>query len=88
MSDRTSAATQIGQLGVRLRDRRRALGLTQEEVAELAETTQRFVSTLETGKSTVRLDKVVDVADVLGLMICLQDRDDGRMRAAGIPSEK
>lgn len=51
------------------------LGLTQEEVAELAETTQRFVSTLETGKKTVRLDKVIDVADVLGLVLRL-DRSD------------
>jgi y4mF family transcriptional regulator len=84
MSDRTSAATEIGQLGAQLRERRRTLGLTQEEVAVLAETTQRFVSTLETGKSTVRLDKVVDVANVLGLRLCLQDHDDRRIRSVGM----
>jgi y4mF family transcriptional regulator len=74
MSDRTSASDLISRLGIQLRYRRRALGLTQEEVAELAETTQRFVSTLETGKPTVRLDKVVDVANVLGLVLSLEAR--------------
>jgi transcriptional regulator with XRE-family HTH domain len=48
--------------------------MTQEEVAEVADTTQRFVSTLETGKSTVRLDKVMDVADVRGLVLQLAPR--------------
>lgn len=74
MLDRTSTTSQIAQLGEGLRERRRTLGLTQEEVAELAETTQRFVSTLETGKQTVRLDKVIDVANVLGLVLRLEPR--------------
>jgi len=43
MSDRTSIASQVAELGTAVRARRHALGLSQEEVAELAETTQRFV---------------------------------------------
>jgi len=74
MSDRTYHTARAADLGAQLRERRRALGMTQEEVAELADTTQRFVSTLETGKSTVRLDKVIDVADVLGLVLHLAPR--------------
>ena len=74
MSDQTYAS-RVAELGAHLRERRRALGLTQEEVAELAETTQRFVSTLETGKPTVRLDKLVAVADVLGLVLRLEPHD-------------
>jgi y4mF family transcriptional regulator len=70
MSDQTSPGA-AQRLGEALRNRRRALGLTQEEVAELAATTQRLISTLETGKPTARLDKLADVADALGLTLLL-----------------
>lgn len=49
--------------------------MTQQEVAELASTTQRFVSTLETGKPTVRLDKLVDVTEVLGVTLLVVPHD-------------
>ncbi len=50
-----------------MRSRRRLLGLTQHDVAALAGCADRFVHTLEQGKATVRLDKVLDVLEVLGL---------------------
>lgn len=75
MVDRTYSQAEAAELGAQLRRRRRELGLTQEEVAELADTTQRFVSTLERGKATVRLDKVIAVADVVGLVLCLLPHD-------------
>jgi y4mF family transcriptional regulator len=55
------------ELGAKVEERRRALQLRQEELAELADVSVRFVRTLEHGKSSVRLDKVLDVLDVLGL---------------------
>lgn len=50
-----------------VRRRREELGLRQAEVADLAGCSQRFLHTVEHGKSSLRLDKVLDVLEVLGL---------------------
>lgn len=50
-----------------VRDRRKALRLTQDDLADLAGCSPRFVRALEAGKTTVRLDKLIDVFDVVGL---------------------
>jgi len=47
--------------------RRKALRLTQEGLADLAGCSPRFVRSLEAGKRTVRLDKLLSVLEVLGL---------------------
>ncbi|MGH3443729.1 MAG: type II toxin-antitoxin system Y4mF family antitoxin, partial [Nitriliruptorales bacterium] len=54
-------------LGASVRRRRRALGLTQEDLADLAEVSVRFVHALEHGKPTVQLEQVLRVLGVLGL---------------------
>lgn len=54
-----------------LRARRRELGLRQVDVAELAGVSERFVRLLESGKGSVRLDKVAPVLEVLGLRLAL-----------------
>lgn len=56
-------------LAVDVRARRKDLGLTQEELAELAEVSARFVMELEQGKPTVRLDKLTAVLDAMGLTL-------------------
>jgi HTH-type transcriptional regulator / antitoxin HipB len=66
MSD-NSARSGPGALGRDIRARRRELRLTQQELADLAGTSARFVGLLEGGKPTVRLDKVGAVLDALGL---------------------
>lgn len=58
-------------LGIGVRERREALGLRQAELAELAGCSARFLHTLENGKPTLRLDKVLDVLEVLGLDLVL-----------------
>ena len=60
------------------RERRRELGLNQAEAAELAGVSERFLRSLETGKPTVRLDKVLQVATALGLTVEVRVRDGGR----------
>jgi HTH-type transcriptional regulator / antitoxin HipB len=50
-----------------VRARRQALGLTQEEVADLADCSERFVYMVERGKGTVQLSKLLRVLGVLGL---------------------
>lgn len=58
-------------------ERRRALGLRQEDLADLADVSHRFVQALEAGKPTVRLDKVVAVLDALGLELSVVPRSRG-----------
>lgn len=60
-------SSRIRELGEAARARRESLGLRQAEVADLSGCSTRFVHTLEAGKDTLRLDKVLDVLEVLGL---------------------
>ncbi len=62
-----------------VRARRRDLGLRQGELAELAGVSERFVHTVEAGKPTVQLDKLLDVLETLGLHLELHSG-----RAAGV----
>lgn len=62
-------SSRIAALAALARARRERLKLRQEEVADLAGCSERFVHSLENGKSTVRLDKVLDVLEVLGLAL-------------------
>lgn len=55
------------QLGELIRGRRRELGLTQTEVAEVANTNLRFLSELERGKPTARFENVMRVLATLGI---------------------
>ena len=55
-----------------IRRRRLELGLRQEELAALANVSTRFVHTLEQGKPTLRLDKVLAVLGQLGLDLALE----------------
>jgi HTH-type transcriptional regulator / antitoxin HipB len=50
-----------------IRERRRSLGLTQDELADLAGCSPRFIRALEAGKKSVQLDKLLQVLEVLGL---------------------
>lgn len=54
-------------LGAVMRERRKALGINQSELAALAGVGLAFLYELEHGKATVRVDKVLAVLDVLGL---------------------
>jgi HTH-type transcriptional regulator / antitoxin HipB len=50
-----------------VRARRHDLGLGQQDLAELSGSSVRFIRSLEHGKATIRLDKLLAVLDVLGL---------------------
>lgn len=57
-----------------VRERRRVLRLTQEDLADLAGCSPRFVRALEAGKASVRMDKLLDVLTVLGLELTVSVR--------------
>lgn len=57
-----------------IRLRRKELGLTQTELAELAGVSPRFVFDLENAKPTVALDRFRLVIKALGLSLLLEVR--------------
>lgn len=62
----------VVELGAALRARRRALNLTQNETADLADISTRVLSDLENGRETVRLDILTAVVGALGMSLSLQ----------------
>ena len=56
------------------RKRRRALGLTQRELADISGCGEAFIVQFESGKSTVRLDKVSAALNALGLRLRVDSR--------------
>lgn len=64
-------------LGHAIRKQRKALRLSQAQLAQLSGCGVAFLYLLETGKPTVRLDKVLDVLNVLGLQLRLARGRDG-----------
>lgn len=60
-----------------IKSRRKRLGLTQVQLAELAECSVPFLIALEAGKETVRLDKVLGVLTTLGLQLRIEQGRDG-----------
>ena len=66
-----SWADDAARLGLALRTRRKALGLTQYDLARFAGCGVAFLYELETGKPTLRLGKLLDVLHVLGLSLRL-----------------
>lgn len=57
------------EIGVIIRRERKAQGLTQSDLAMIANTAQRFISELERGKPTCQLGKTLDVLAALGIRI-------------------
>lgn len=59
----------VGELGEQLRQRRLAMGLSQQEFADMAGVGRRFLSELESGKESVELGRVIRVCRAAGLSL-------------------
>lgn len=66
-------------LGQAIRSRRKAAGLTQAGLAEVAGVGTRFLSELERGKPTAELNKVLQVLRVLGCDLHIVIRPGGEL---------
>lgn len=65
---------EISPIALFVRNRREALGYTQEELALRAGLSPGFLKAFERGKKTVRLDKVNDLLDYLGATLVVKTR--------------
>lgn len=63
-----------------VRQRRQALGITQPELADLAEVSERLIRDVETGRLTVRTDKLLAILESLGLEISIGKISTRRLR--------
>jgi y4mF family transcriptional regulator len=68
------SSTWNNELAMAIRQRRKAMGLTQAALAELAGCGPDFLYDVERGKPTLRLDKLLKVLDTLGLSLKLEAR--------------
>jgi HTH-type transcriptional regulator / antitoxin HipB len=66
--------TDSASFGSTLRKRRKALGLSQDAVADAIGVNRRVVGELERGKGTVRLEIALAAAQALGLDVELSER--------------
>ena len=56
----------ISSIGAKIRSIRKAQGISQETLAGLVGTGQRYISELERGKETVRIRELLKLLDALG----------------------
>ena len=64
----------ISAIGAKIRSIRKAQGVSQETLAGLAGTGQRYISELERGKDTVRIREMLKVLDALGAGLYIADQ--------------
>ena len=76
-----TAIKSAAEFGRAVRERRRALGLTQEELAARCGVGKRFIVDLEGGKQTTQLGKALTAANEVGITLV----DTGRP-ASALPS--
>lgn len=61
------------EFGARLREKRKALGVTQKDLAMASGTGLRFIIDLEKGKPSCQIGKSLAVAQALGLRLEMHD---------------
>lgn len=62
-------------LGALLKQRRKAQGLTQYDLAGLSMTSESFISKLENGKGSVPVDDVIKIIELLGLVVGVSEKE-------------
>ncbi|MCR5415159.1 MAG: helix-turn-helix domain-containing protein [Kiritimatiellae bacterium] len=64
----------ISSIGAKIKAIRKSQGVSQETLAGLAGTGQRYISELERGKPTARIREMLKVLDALGAGLYIADR--------------
>jgi len=66
--------TDAKELGALIREKRKAKGLTQADLAMYCNTGTRFISDLENGKPTIQIEKAITVLSMLALNVYVEER--------------
>ncbi|MBP5162254.1 MAG: helix-turn-helix transcriptional regulator [Spirochaetales bacterium] len=69
-----SRITNAKELGKLVRERRKARGMTQSDLAMYSNTGIRFISDLENGKPTIQIEKTITVLAMLALDVYVEER--------------
>lgn len=64
-------------IGAKIRRIRKAQGVSQEMLAGLARTGQRYISELERGKSTAHIGEMLKVLNALGAGLAIAFQEEG-----------
>lgn len=64
-----------GKLGSLIKERRKSIRKTQNELADLANVSTHFLSDLENGKPTIEIGKALNVLTLLGLDLVIVPRE-------------
>ena len=59
--------TNLKNIGKRISERRKRMGLTQEQLAEQMEVSIQMVSNLERGIKAIRIDNLIRLSQILGV---------------------
>ena len=68
-SQRDGAMPEIARIGVAFAERRIALRLAQQTLADLAGVSRSSVQSLERGSGSISFGSVIEIADALGLHV-------------------
>jgi len=68
----------LGGLATLAAERRRAMRLTQRELAELVGVSERSIQALEAGKLSMRADILLKILDALGLALAALPKSQAR----------
>lgn len=69
-AERAVSLLSAADWGAMLRDRRKKLGYTQEQVAEMMGCSARLIGDIEHGKRTVGVQRIIDLTLGLGIDLC------------------
>ncbi len=68
-AERDGAMPEIARIGATFAERRIALRLTQQMLADLSGVSRSSIQALERGSGSIKFGSVIEIADVLGLRI-------------------
>ncbi|MBO5247734.1 MAG: helix-turn-helix transcriptional regulator [Clostridia bacterium] len=57
----------LKEIGLRISERRRQLGYTQEQMAEWMNVSVQMISNLERGNKSIRIENLIKVSSILGI---------------------
>lgn len=66
--------TNSSDLGIAIRKRRKELGYTQQFLSDFTGLSVTFISQVERGKATAEIEKTIQLINILGLDMLIQER--------------